>query len=359
VPAQLSNLAIAGQQLYQQHACFACHGPAGSGGRAPAIGPLIARQTNVEVDQLLANPNPKMRAGGMPPVDNAQERGAIIAYLRTMHAAMQASAQPVQAAPPEIASSGGSVPYPEMAPAPATPAVANTSAGTGAASAPATAPAVNAAALAPSPGRALFLGQGCAACHGLAGQGTQFAPSLVGVANKFPGNSLPDLLHHPTAKMKAGGMPTVALTGTPLQQLVSYLASLQAGPAKAQAAATNAAVAAEAQPPTVRGSQTAQTAQTTPVPAPPLSPLARRGEQIFQSMSCASCHGVGGLHGTAAAPALAGTASLLPEGVLENLLRHHTTRMQEGGMPLTNLNAPDMRALIAYIRSMPATSNGD
>ena len=45
--------------------------------------------------------------------------------------------------------------------------------------------------------------------------------------------------------------------------------------------------------------------------------------------------------------------------LLENLLRHHTTRMQQGGMPLTNLNPPDMKALIAYIRSMPAAPNGD
>jgi hypothetical protein len=31
--------------------------------------------------------------------------------------------------------------------------------------------------------------------------------------------------------------------------------------------------------------------------------------------------------------------------------------MQEGGMPLTNLNPPDMKALVAYIRSIPASSN--
>lgn len=56
-------------------------------------------------------------------------------------------------------------------------------------------------------------------------------------------------------------------------------------------------------------------------------------------------------------PPLAGTASLLPAYVLENLLRHHTSRMQRGGMPLTNLNPPDMKALVAYIRSMPASAD--
>jgi hypothetical protein len=28
--------------------------------------------------------------------------------------------------------------------------------------------------------------------------------------------------------------------------------------------------------------------------------------------------------------------------------------MQQGGMPLTNMNPPDMNALVAFIRSMPA-----
>lgn len=358
-PAQLSNFAAAGQELYQQHGCFACHGVAGSGGRAPAIAPMIARQSNGQLDQLLANPSAKMRAGGMPPLDNAQERGAIIAYLRTLHAPTQGSGQPAQSAqqpPVEMSSSGGSVGYPDMGPTSAIPAAAaNTSSGSTAPVA-SSGPSAGAAATAPSPGRALFLAQGCAACHGRAAQGTQFAPSLIGVAKKFPGDKLPDLLHHPTARMRAGGMPAVTLTGTPLQQLVSYLASLQPATAQQQAAASRAAAAA-AQP--TAADRIAQNSQAPPVAAAPLSPLAQRGQQIFRRMSCESCHGVGGLHGTAAAPPLAGTASLLPEGALENLLRHHTTRMQEGGMPLTNLNAPDMKALIAYIRSMPSSPTGD
>ena len=362
-PAHLSNLAVAGQQLYQQHSCFACHGPAGMGGRAPALAPLIAHESNAALDHVLANPTAKMRAGGMPSVDNAQERGALIAYLRTLHAAMQAGAQiaqPAQQAQAEIASNGGSVPYPEMAPASAMPAAAaNTNAGVSAAATPA-ATSVAAAALAPSPGRALFLAQGCAACHGPTAQGTQFAPSLIGISKKFPGNKLPDLLHHPTAKMRAGGMPTVTLTGTPLQHLVLYLSSLQPATGQAPAASKALAVPTQMRPgASALAAQAGQSAQPESVSAPPLSPLAQHGQQIFQSMSCASCHGTGGLHGTAAAPPLAGTASLLPESALENLLRHHTTRMQQGGMPLTNLNPPDMKALVAYIRSMPAAPNGD
>ena len=80
------------------------------------------------------------------------------------------------------------------------------------------------------------------------------------------------------------------------------------------------------------------------------------GKRIFERYACETCHGIGGLHGTVAAPGLAGTASILPGPVLENLLRHHSIRMQRGGMPLTNMKPRDMTALVAYIRSMPSES---
>jgi mono/diheme cytochrome c family protein len=88
-----------------------------------------------------------------------------------------------------------------------------------------------------------------------------------------------------------------------------------------------------------------------------LSPEALRGRAIFERNRCETCHGVGGLLGTVAAPGLAGTASILPAATLEDLLRHHSKRMQQGGMPLTNMNSQDMKAIIAYIRSLPVPSN--
>jgi len=85
----------------------------------------------------------------------------------------------------------------------------------------------------------------------------------------------------------------------------------------------------------------------------PLSPEAQRGKAIFEHYSCETCHGIGGLRGTVAAPGLAGTASILSAPMLENLLRHHSQRMQKGGMPLTDMNAQDMQAIVAFIRSLP------
>jgi mono/diheme cytochrome c family protein len=85
----------------------------------------------------------------------------------------------------------------------------------------------------------------------------------------------------------------------------------------------------------------------------PLSPEALHGKALFQHYSCETSHGIEGLHGTVAAPGLAGTASILAAPMLEDLLRHHSKQMQEGGMPLTNMNAQDMKAIVAYMRSMP------
>ncbi len=64
---------------------------------------------------------------------------------------------------------------------------------------------------------------------------------------------------------------------------------------------------------------------------------------------------MGGVSGTIAAPGLAGTASILPASVLDDLLKHHSSQMQKGGMPLTNMKPQEMKAIVAYIRSLPAT----
>ena len=129
-----------------------------------------------------------------------------------------------------------------------------------------------------------------------------------------------------------------------MKQLVAYLSSLGAAPSTSSKPAGPGT-----------SSQTAGAAkEVKPVP---LSAEAVRGKAVFENNSCQTCHGVGGLHGTVAARGLAGTASMLPAPVLENLLRHHSKQMKKGGMPLTNMNAQDMKAIIAYIRSMPSPAS--
>jgi mono/diheme cytochrome c family protein len=209
----------------------------------------------------------------------------------------------------------------------------------------------------PSGGRKLFVSQGCIACHGPAARGTNIAPSLIGVTAKFPGDQLPALLHHPTSKMRAGGMPAVTLDDAQMTDLVAYLSSLATASPAASSAQTNANLrVSNASQPDPAPVETHEVSQIHETRTAPLSPMALRGQLVFQRNSCASCHGAEGLNGTVAAPGLAGTASLLPASALENLLRHHSARMLKGGMPLTNFNTQDMNAIVAYIRSMTPSS---
>jgi ubiquinol-cytochrome c reductase cytochrome b subunit len=342
---KLSAAASAGQQMFEERGCVGCHGPAGSGGtKAPAIAPLIAKVADTQITQLLLAPNAKMKAGGMPAVDaSPADLASLVAYLRTLSAP-----QPGKA-PQAVETTAGTYVAPEPSASPAASTPSNPSAPASAA-----AQTTASAGAQPTAGNALFVSQGCAACHGPTGEGTHFAPSLIGVGKKFPGDALPTLLHHPTSKMRAGGMPTVKVNDAQLVQLVAFLSSLAPASATAPAAQGNASSTAPATKP---GSAPVGANQAPPaqqVAAVPLSPLALRGQKVFQRNSCESCHGVGGLTGTVAAPALAGPPSILPASVLEDLLRHHSIQMQKGGMPLTNMNAQDMKSIVAFIRSMPA-----
>jgi mono/diheme cytochrome c family protein len=224
--------------------------------------------------------------------------------------------------------------------------------------APASATAVVPVSALPSPGRAIFLSQGCAACHGPAAAGTHFAPPLIGVGAKFPGDQLPNLLRHPTAKMRNGGMPIPTVNDAQLRDLVAYLSGLSSAAAAQTVppASANISAATTAGAPASAPHNAQAAAPAKPVA---LSAQALRGQQIFERATCQSCHGVGGLTGSVAAPPLAGTASILPANVLENLLRHHSIRMQQGGMPLTNMKTEDLHALVAYIRSMPSPGGGN
>ena len=324
----------AGQQVFETHACSACHGAAGAGtARAPALAALVVNLPDTELVALLRNPNGKMRAGGMSPlVATPDQERSVIAYLRSLSPASPAMQQEVESPAP-------SAPEVASAPAPAPPP-------SGAATAtPVASPSTAPVAASTAGGRAVFVANGCAACHGQSAEGTHFAPSLIGVGRRFPEPQLTNLLRHPEKRMRDGGMPPVNVDDAHLQLLVSYLSGLNAS---ATPGVHTAAGSSSASP----ASGVSTTSPIAQAPRPPLSPEAVHGKEIFQHNRCETCHGVGGLQGTVAAPGLAGTASVLPAATLEDLLRHHSKRMQQGGMPLTNMNSNDMNAVVAYIRSL-------
>jgi len=76
-------------------------------------------------------------------------------------------------------------------------------------------------------GATIFAAGPCRSCHGDKGQGSAVAPRLIGVGRKFDANGLAYLLHHPTADMIDGGMPTITLNQADTAALVAYLRSLK------------------------------------------------------------------------------------------------------------------------------------
>ena len=80
-------------------------------------------------------------------------------------------------------------------------------------------------------------------------------------------------------------------------------------------------------------------------------PLAAKGKTIFEAQSCNACHGDAGV-GTAAGPALVGSAVKSSPDQLAELFKHPTAKMTAGGMPAVDLPPDDLKALISYLESL-------
>jgi mono/diheme cytochrome c family protein len=78
-------------------------------------------------------------------------------------------------------------------------------------------------------GQSVFADHSCATCHGVNGiRGTWAAPALANTGKNFPPAPLITLLQHPTARMRQGGMPPVALRPDELNALAAYVAFISA-----------------------------------------------------------------------------------------------------------------------------------
>jgi ubiquinol-cytochrome c reductase cytochrome b subunit len=76
-------------------------------------------------------------------------------------------------------------------------------------------------------GATLYASGPCSECHGARAQGTDKAPTLIGVGQKYSADRLAFVLHHRTADMIDGGMPPVDLDEASTGALVAYLRSLK------------------------------------------------------------------------------------------------------------------------------------
>ena len=82
-----------------------------------------------------------------------------------------------------------------------------------------------------------------------------------------------------------------------------------------------------------------------------LDPIAASGKKVYEGESCDACHGESGV-GTAIAPKLAGPVAQKSADELSNLLKHPTQQMQDGGMQPVTISDDDLKALVAYIKSL-------
>jgi ubiquinol-cytochrome c reductase cytochrome b subunit len=96
-----------------------------------------------------------------------------------------------------------------------------------AASAPPAAPAPVSADPLIAKGATLYAAGPCGECHGVRAEGSDKAPTLIGVGQKYSADRLAFLLHHRTQDMIDGGMPPVDLDQASTGALVAYLRSLK------------------------------------------------------------------------------------------------------------------------------------
>jgi ubiquinol-cytochrome c reductase cytochrome b subunit len=82
-----------------------------------------------------------------------------------------------------------------------------------------------------------------------------------------------------------------------------------------------------------------------------LDPVAATGKKVYESESCDACHGESGV-GSAAGPKLSGAIAQKSADELSNLLRHPDEKMIGGGMQPVNTSDEDLKALVAYIKSL-------
>jgi ubiquinol-cytochrome c reductase cytochrome b subunit len=129
--------------------------------------------------------------------DDAIDSNVAAQLARQSHAEILYMRQPFQ---PDAASSAPA-PTPAPAPASADPLIAK--------------------------GATIYAAGPCSECHGARAEGTDKAPTLIGVGQKYSTDRLAFVLHHRTPDMIDGGMPPVDLDEPSTGALVAYLRSLK------------------------------------------------------------------------------------------------------------------------------------
>lgn len=348
-----------GKAIFAAHGCIGCHGVGGAGGTAPSLTHISDRFQPEQLGALVKDPNEKMKAGGMGPLQISDaDLASLVSYLEGLGGTSPGRAPAASA--PAASLTAASPP----AAAPGRPAVLG-------ATAPTATPPIAEAARRPTPGplksglgQQQFAQRGCTGCHGAGGEGTDHGPALTAIGKTLSAAQITDLLQKPNAKMTAGGMAPFAGTQEELSALVSYLRGLQSSspqevpahagvaPARAPKAPVAAPVPLAAQPAAEKLAAAQPAVQESAAPSPEPAPVPRaEGEAVFTRQGCAACHGEGGV-GTSRAPALAAIVKPMAPEALASLLEDPNSKMKAGGMSATRLPAAEMAALVSYIKGL-------
>jgi mono/diheme cytochrome c family protein len=205
-----------GRSLFSANGCSSCHGDKGTGTRlAPALVGVTGKYPHDQLLGLLRNPNPAMRAGGMPAVSlSADDTNALLDYLATLGSsaadvpARGTVSQLDSRREPEAVRSGTQRAHFLLTQANASKVAARSAAA----------------------GKQVFQSHACFVCHGEAGEGTPRAPALAARVAKLSDIELSSLLHDPNPKMRAGGMPPLTGSRQDVTDLTAYLRTLPAVP---------------------------------------------------------------------------------------------------------------------------------
>lgn len=84
---------------------------------------------------------------------------------------------------------------------------------------------------------------------------------------------------------------------------------------------------------------------------PILSPLQAQGKAVYEAQTCNSCHGDNG-EGSAAGAKLGGIRRKFQAEEIAAILKKPTAKMEEGGMTPVEVNDEELKALIAFLRSL-------
>ncbi|MHB8078120.1 MAG: c-type cytochrome [Candidatus Krumholzibacteriia bacterium] len=359
----LDATAAQGKGIFDSHGCTGCHGASGGGATGPALTHIASQYPPAQLAALLKAPTARMKAAGMVPLTlNADEMNGLVSYLASLGGTSVASA----AVPPAAGA---------ITPPPATEAPDTTAA------TPKAGPGSLAGGPSAAQGKGIFDSHGCSGCHGASGGGG-VGPTLTHISSQYPPAQLTALLKAPTAKMRAAGMVPLTLNAADMKALVSYVSSLggtsaaapatppaSSGPAApAPATATTGATAASTKTPqapaapvtgTVKPAQPPSAPQAEPARAggdqASAGPSALAGEAVFKAQGCPSCHGAGGI-GTGRAPALTTIGKTASAAELTSVLQHPTDKMRAGGMPPVTATGTDLRALVAYLKSLGSSA---